>query len=54
MHTDQPAELLTASDAARVLVMSVDNVRRLTRTGVLKAAAREGRPLAAGASDHGS
>ncbi len=34
-----PDELLTASDAARVLVMSADNVRRLTRAGVLQAAA---------------
>lgn len=34
-----PEELLTASDAARVLVMSAENVRRLTKAGVLKAAA---------------
>lgn len=32
-------EFLTATDAARVLVMSADNVRRLTRTGVLPVAA---------------
>ena len=36
---DKPDELLTATDAARVLIMSADNVRRLTRTGILKAAA---------------
>ena len=34
-----PEELLTTSSAADVLVMSVENVRRLTRTGVLPAAA---------------
>jgi D-aminopeptidase len=32
-------ELLTASDAARVLVMSAENVRRLTKAGVLTACA---------------
>jgi len=32
-------ELLTAIDAARVLVMSPENVRRLTKRGVLKACA---------------
>jgi DNA-binding transcriptional MerR regulator len=40
----EQAEYLTASDAARLLVMSVDNVRRLTRTGVLKPAARTASP----------
>ena len=32
-------ELFTATDAADVLRMSADNVRRLTRLGVLQAAA---------------
>lgn len=31
-------EYLTPSDAARVLVMSADNVRRLTKTGVISPA----------------
>lgn len=32
-------EFLTATDAARVLTMSTDNVRRLTKAGVLPQAA---------------
>jgi len=40
MPTSAPLEeLLTATDAARVLVMSPENVRRLTKLGVLKACA---------------
>jgi len=34
----KPDDLLTASDAARVLLCSADNVRRLKRAGVLEAA----------------
>lgn len=44
-----PDDLLTASAAARVLVCSADNVRRLTRVGVLVPAfttASSSRPIA--------
>jgi hypothetical protein len=38
-YTKPPEEFLTASSAAPVLGMSIENVRRLTRAGVLPAAA---------------
>jgi hypothetical protein len=38
-------ELYTATDAARLLVMSPENVRRLTRLGVLQACAVTVSPL---------
>ena len=45
----KPDDLLTSSDAARVLVCSADNVRRLTKAGVLVPAfttANPARPIA--------
>lgn len=45
----KPEDLLTASDAAHVLVCSADNVRRLSKAGVLVPAfttANPSRPIA--------